>query len=48
MGILLFIVLLQLAVSGGLLWAVVVNDPFPGHHTSSLADHELADLLNPP
>ena len=48
MELLLFIGLLSLVVSGGLLLAVVLNDPDSQGNTYSLADHELADLANPP
>ena len=44
----LFIVVSSLVVSGGLLLAVVSNDAYAGDSWSSLADHELADLANPP
>ena len=44
----LFIVVSSLVVSGGLLLAVVLNDPDSQGNTYSLADHELADLANPP
>ena len=44
----LFIVVSSLVVSGGLLLAVVLNDPWAQDNTYSLADHELADLANPP
>ena len=48
MELLLFIGLLSLVVSGGLLLAVVLNDPYAQDNTHSLADHELADLASPP
>jgi hypothetical protein len=48
MGLFLFIVVSSLIVSGGLLWAVVHNDPYAQDNTYSLADHEVADLANPP
>jgi len=48
MELLLFIGLLSLVVSGGLLLAVMSNDPYAQDSTYSLADHELADLANPP
>ena len=48
MELLLFIGLLSLVVSGGLLLAVMHNDPCSQDNTYSLADHELADLANPP
>jgi len=48
MGLFLFILVSSLLVSGGLLLAVVVNDPYAQANTYSLADHELADLANPP
>jgi len=52
MALLLFIgyliVLSPLVVSGGLLLAVLLNDPYAQASTHSLADHELADLANPP
>jgi hypothetical protein len=48
MELLLFIGLLSLVVSGGLLLAVVLNDPDSQGNTYSLSDHELADLANPP
>ena len=48
MGFFLFIVVSSLVVSAGLVLAVVVNDPFAQDNTFSLADHELADLANPP
>ena len=44
----LFIVVSSLVVSGGLLLAVELNDPYAQDNTDSLADHELADLANPP
>ena len=44
----LFIVVSSLVVSGGLLLAVMLNDPYAQDSTYSLADHELADLANPP
>ena len=44
----LFIVLSSLVVSGGLFWAAMSNDAYAGDSWSSLADHELADLANPP
>jgi len=46
--IFLFIVVSSLVVSGGLLLGVVLNDPYAQRNTYSLADHELADLANPP
>jgi len=46
--IFLFIVVSSLVVSGGLFLAVVLNDPDSQGNTYSLADHELADLANPP
>jgi len=48
MDFFLFIVVSSLVVSGGLLLAVVLNDPDSQGNTYSLADHELADLANPP
>jgi len=48
MDFLLFILSLQLIVSGGALLAVWLNDPHAQASTYSLADHELADLANPP
>ena len=42
--IFLFIVVSSLVVSGGLLWRVVLNDPYSQDNTYSLADHELAAL----
>jgi hypothetical protein len=48
MALLLLIVLLPLLVSGGLLLGVLLNDPYGQANTYSLADHELADLANPP
>ena len=48
MGFLLFMLSLQLIVSGGALLAVLLNDPYAQASTYSLADHELADLANPP
>ena len=48
MELLLFIGLLSLLVSGGLFWAAMSNDAYAGDSWSSLADHELADLANPP
>jgi len=48
MELLLFIGLLSLRVSGGLFWAAMSNDAYAGDSWSSLADHELADLANPP
>ena len=48
MELLLFIGLLSLVVSGGLLLGVVLNNPYAQRNTYSLADHELADLANPP
>jgi len=44
MELLLFIGLLSLVVSGGLLVAVMSNDPYAQDNTYSLADHELAAL----
>ena len=46
--ILVFIVVSSLVVSGGLLLAVGLNDPCSPDNPNSLADHELADLANPP
>jgi hypothetical protein len=48
MDFLLFILSLPLVVSGGFLLAVLVNNPYAQASTYSLADHELADLANPP
>jgi hypothetical protein len=48
MDLLLLIGLSQLVASGGLLLAVWLNDPYAQASTYSLADHELADLANPP
>jgi hypothetical protein len=48
MTLLLVIGQLSIFVSGALLLAVLLNDPYPQHSTYSLADHELADLANPP
>jgi hypothetical protein len=48
MDFLLFILSLPLVVSGGFLLAVLVNDPYAQASTYALADHELADLANPP
>ena len=48
MELLLFIGLLSLVVSGVLLLAVMSNDAYAQDTTYSLADHELADLANPP
>ena len=44
MDLFLFIVVSSLVVSGGLLWRVVLNDPYSQDNTYSLADHELAAL----
>ena len=46
--VLLLIVVSSLVVSGGLVLAVLHNDPYAQDSTYSLADHELADLANPP
>ena len=48
MDLLLLIGLFPLIVSAGLVLAVLLNDPYPQANTHSLADHELADLANPP
>ena len=48
MGIFLFLAVSSLVASGGLLLAVLHNDPYSQDNTYSLADHELADLANPP
>jgi len=48
MELFLFIVVSSLLVSGGLLLAVVLNNPYAQASTHSLADHELVDLANPP
>ena len=48
MELLLFIGLLSLVVSGGLLLAVWDDGPGFQGNPNSLADHELADLANPP
>ena len=49
LSIFLFIVLSSLVVSGGLLLAVWGDDgPCSPDNPNSLADHELADLANPP
>jgi len=46
--IFLFIVVSSLVVSGGLFLAMLHNGPYSQDSTYSLADHELADLANPP
>ena len=47
--IFLFIVVSSLVVSGGLFWALMHNDAYAHQDNPySLADHELADLANPP
>jgi len=46
--ILVFIVVPSLVVSGGLLLAVWDDGPYSPANPNSLADHELADLANPP
>jgi len=48
MELLFIICILPFLVSGGLLWAVLTNDPYSQGDTYWLADHELADLANPP
>jgi len=48
MDLLLLIGLSSLLVSGGLLFGVLLNNPYAQDNTKSLADHELADLANPP
>ena len=48
MELLLFIGLLSLVVSGGLLLAVWDDGPYSPDNPNSLADHELADLASPP
>jgi hypothetical protein len=48
MALLLLLCVSPLLVSGGLLLAVLINDPYAQDDTYSLADHELADLANPP
>jgi len=48
MDLLLLVGLSSLVASGGLLLGVLLNNPYAQHNTESLADHELADLANPP
>jgi len=48
MELVFLICILPLLVSGGLLLAVLINDPYSQGDTYSLADHELVDLANPP
>ncbi|HEV7447742.1 MAG TPA: hypothetical protein VGO18_34570 [Steroidobacteraceae bacterium] len=48
MDLLLLVGLSLLVVSGGVLFGVLLNDPYAQDNTESLADHELADLANPP
>jgi hypothetical protein len=49
LSIFLFIVVSSLVVSGGLLWSLMHNDDYAHQgNPYSLADHELADLANPP
>ena len=48
MDLFLFIVVSSLVVSGGLLLAVWDDGPYSPDNPNSLADHELADLANPP
>jgi hypothetical protein len=48
MDFLLFMLSSPLVVSGGFVLAVLLNNPYAQASTYSPADHELADLANPP
>jgi len=48
MDFLLLMLSSPLVVSGGFVLAVLLNNPYAQASTYSPADHELADLANPP